>query len=373
MRPHHHPRHATSPGPPGQAAPWPLRLATRWGVLLAALAVVGSASARMIEPEPQPASPMLPIIRHEATIRCDLDAERGPLTCTIRVIVEFSEPMPALIAKGLHVELFYHKRRWLPTSASADQRVLTFEKTFRDVGIDFTDTDRAISPAERMIDFNDALIQDVSAVEARHPLTVPRWMAPVFPISYRVPALWGAPLHLTVDLPDSVRPKEDLWLSLSFRDADPSRHVLTEDSQHPGFGAVFEGLSRWTWGGPLFGVACNLRAPAEDALSGCPTLIAGWEVSSPDWLLYQLVAEVDFTQALAFIPSVEAAGFLENVGFGFRVGLPVEVIPDPRVGLRALLTFSTWSVTSGFGVDVFPWQPSQGHILTPIFQVQLSL
>jgi hypothetical protein len=356
MRPHSHPRHATSPRPPRRAASWSLRLVALLAASLAALLVVGSASARMVEPEPEPASPRLPILRHEAVIRCDLDTERGPLTCTVRVTVEFSEPMPALIAKGLDVELFYHKQQWLPTSTSADQRVLTFAQTFSRAEIDFT-----------------AAVLDIDPIEARHPLTVPRWMAPVFPISYSAPELWGVPMHLTVDLPDSVGPEDDLWLSLSFRDSSPGRHALTEvRDKHPSFSLPFAGPSRWTRGGPLFGIACNMRASIDGGISGCPTWIAGWEMSSHDWLLYQLVAEVDFTQALAFIPSVEAAGFLESAGFGFRVGLPVEVMPDPRVGIRTLLTVSAWSFTGGLGVDVFPWQPSRGHTLMPIFQALFS-
>jgi hypothetical protein len=359
MRPDTDTCRSTSPRPRRILdAPWSLRatlsLAARLAALLAALWVVASASAAMIMPrDDRPRTPNRLIIRHEAVIRCDLDAERGPLTCTIRVIVAFSEPMPDLIAMGLEVTLVDSIQRWLPTSTSADQRVLTFEQTFSRA-----DTDN----------------RDISSIEVRHPLTVPRGRVPVFPIGYSAPDLWGAPLHLTVDLPDSVHPKEDLWLSLSFRDSGPGRHVLTEviDEKYPSFSAFLYGASRWTWGGPLLGIACNMRGSAESGL-GCPTLIAGWEMSSHDWLLYQLVAEVDFTGTLAFVPSVETALSLGSAGFGLRVGLPVDVIPDPRVGIRTLLTVSAWSFTGGLGVDVFPWQPSRGHTLMPIFQAQFSL
>lgn len=85
-------------------------------------------------------------------------------------------------------------------------------------------------------------------------------------------------------------------------------------------------------------------------------LRVGWEVARPRWLLYSLQADFDFRGRVIAAPVVSAASqwitVIPSIGLG--LGVPVQVAPTVRAGLR--LQFDAMIAACGFlaSMDVFP-------------------
>lgn len=85
-------------------------------------------------------------------------------------------------------------------------------------------------------------------------------------------------------------------------------------------------------------------------------LRVGWEVARPRWLLYSLQADFDFRGRVIAAPVVSAASqwitIIPSIGLG--LGVPVQVAPTLRAGLR--LQFDAMIAACGLlaSMDVFP-------------------
>lgn len=103
-------------------------------------------------------------------------------------------------------------------------------------------------------------------------------------------------------------------------------------------------------GGPLLGIGGTLGT-----YKGVRGRI-GYEVAAPSWLLYSLTADTDFRRRLILTPLVEAASPAVIIlpSFGLGVGVPVQVAPDPRVGVRAQADLHFYPVGFVTSVDIYP-------------------
>lgn len=319
------------------------------------------ANAAAMPPEqisdPYEGIPALPVTRNQLVLRCAApETEGAAITCTLRLTVTLTRPFADLWPEQIKASYFVvlHPRQSLPT---ADP--FTFEIQI------------ALSPMQFT-----AAVTDLSAMEVRHPVFVKRWMAAFYPFNFEAPALRSAPIEFTLELPDALRPESN-W-DMLFSSDTPTGSILQETHDRPYVYFPIEQTGRWTWGGPVVGIACNLRRSnnPEKGVLGCPLAVIGWEMSYPDWRIYQLRVETNFSTHVGAIPSVEAAIFTNSnidFGFGFLVGLPVDIIPEQRVGVRALLNVFTWVFNFGMGVDYFPWQEdAAGNTFNTVFNAQLS-
>jgi hypothetical protein len=98
----------------------------------------------------------------------------------------------------------------------------------------------------------------------------------------------------------------------------------------------------------------------------------GWEHAHPyPFLFYSGALETDFTHELTLVPAVEITHGGGIMAFaipraGFGVGLPVQILPDPRPGLRAQVSFSwiVFSILTTFDW-LMPLPPTQSGVERP--------
>ncbi|MBN1946842.1 MAG: hypothetical protein JW797_14305 [Bradymonadales bacterium] len=109
--------------------------------------------------------------------------------------------------------------------------------------------------------------------------------------------------------------------------------------------------SKFSFGGVLLG----LGGAVDD--SGGFRMRVGVEVAAPDWLLYSLNVDTDWSERFMITPTVVAAtgspSFLP-IGFGVGLGMPIEILDDFRVGVRAQvdMVFGPLGFVTSF--DLFP-------------------
>lgn len=309
--------------------------------------------------------PPLPAERHAVEIRCEpLEAMGAPLTCHARIELTLTRPMPELATQGLQVELFYQDYTLLPVSSSPEGRHFVFEVSAARIAMDFT---QAVHDG------------DISAAEARHPVFVERWLAEVYPISYSAPELGGVPLELKVVFPDNLRPEDTWWMLQT--DYEAGFGVLEITHEWSSISISLEEEARFTAGGPIAGIGCSLRARddgEERVFDACPVAVLGWEISYPDWLFFSFQIETDFQDQLLMIPTVEPTLFITSpaiagMGFGFLAGVPIQLLPVQRVGLRGELTWFTWVFAAGIAVEVYPFQDDVYGLVHAAFYARLTL
>ncbi len=82
----------------------------------------------------------------------------------------------------------------------------------------------------------------------------------------------------------------------------------------------------------------------------------GWEVAAPSWLLYQVSAETDARGRWNVTPLVLAASnaLLIIPSFGFGVGMPIQVRPDTRLGVRIQLEAQLLPIGFVASCDLWP-------------------
>lgn len=309
--------------------------------------------------DPYEGIPALPVTRNQLSLRCQApETEGAAITCTLRLTVTLTRPIADLWPTPISISYFsaLHPSQSLPGAAP-----FTFEMQI------------GLSPMQ----FTEAVKDsNFSAMEVRHPVFVKRWMPAFYPFSFTARELRAAPIEFTLELPDALRPESN-W-DMLFSSDTPTGLILEDTFERPSLYMPIEEYGRWNWGGPVVGIACNLRRSnnPEKGVLGCPLAVIGWEMSYPDWRIYQLRVETNFSTHVGAIPSVEAAIFTNSnidFGFGFLVGLPVDIIPEQRVGVRALLNIFTWVFNFGMGVDYFPWQEdAAGDTFNTVFNAQLS-
>lgn len=82
----------------------------------------------------------------------------------------------------------------------------------------------------------------------------------------------------------------------------------------------------------------------------------GWEVAAPSWLLYQVSAETDARGRWNVTPLVLAASnaLLIIPSFGFGLGMPIQVRPDTRLGVRIQLEAQILPIGFVASCDLWP-------------------
>lgn len=83
----------------------------------------------------------------------------------------------------------------------------------------------------------------------------------------------------------------------------------------------------------------------------------GYEVAAPEWLLWSVTGETDFSRLLQFAAVAEAATelllIIPSVSVG--LGVPVRVLPERQVGARAQVSLQWPYVGFVASLDVFPF------------------
>lgn len=91
----------------------------------------------------------------------------------------------------------------------------------------------------------------------------------------------------------------------------------------------------------------------------------GYEMAVPLWLIESVSVDADFRGRLIVTPALEAAlpqiFFIPSLAVG--VGVPVQVLPETRVGVRLLGSLQLFSVGFVTAVDIFPGAaPDDGKV-----------
>lgn len=82
----------------------------------------------------------------------------------------------------------------------------------------------------------------------------------------------------------------------------------------------------------------------------------GYEFAAPSWLLYSATADTNFRDRFILTPMVEAASpaILFIPSFGFGIGAPLQVSPEPRVGVRLQGDLHLYLLGFVTSVDIYP-------------------
>jgi hypothetical protein len=113
---------------------------------------------------------------------------------------------------------------------------------------------------------------------------------------------------------------------------------------------VDTGDSGFRNGGPLIGIGGTI-GPTR-AVRGR----LGYEVAGPEWLLYSLTVDTDFRRRAIVTLLIEAASpavlIVPSAGFG--VGVPIQIVPDARPGVRLQGDLHFYPIGFVTSVDVYP-------------------
>jgi hypothetical protein len=122
---------------------------------------------------------------------------------------------------------------------------------------------------------------------------------------------------------------------------------------------------RFFRGGPILAIAGSTGDQ-----SGC-RLRGGWEVAAPEWLLFSAAAEWGWKDRLYVVPMVKAASrmILFIPSFGVGLGLPVQLLPERRTGVR--LELDAMLGPLGF-VASFDWYPGSPALASQTWGIAFS-
>lgn len=114
--------------------------------------------------------------------------------------------------------------------------------------------------------------------------------------------------------------------------------------------AVDAGFSSFRNGGPLIALGGTLGS--KGAVRGR----IGYEVAAPGWLLYSLTADTDFRRRFIVTPLIEAASPTVFIipSFGIGAGVPVQIAPERRVGVRVQGDIHLLPLGVVMSVDIYP-------------------
>lgn len=109
---------------------------------------------------------------------------------------------------------------------------------------------------------------------------------------------------------------------------------------------------RWFHGGPFFGAGAAFSFGAASGTSFRARL--GYEIAAPAFLLISLALETDFQRSHTVVPvvSVASEGLLSVIpSASLGVGIPVDLAPSARAGVRLQLTLHWPFVGVVFAAD----------------------
>lgn len=226
----------------------------------------------------------------------------------------------------------------------------------------------------------------IPAIEARHLWLAPRHRPEITDVEYLLAPLhtWaGDPeIHIKVVAPAGWSfgaSEEPTW-----RDAPGAEgwKVVTEAGRALAtrtftaraaprtlFLAFHRPASVFNRGGPLLAFGARVGPNAS------PRLRAGWQVAAPDYILYSLTAETDFGQQVVVSPMVQAASphMIFIPSFGLGLGVPVQVSPRARLGMRGIVDAHFVSFGLVTTVDHYPADETDPALtqVSVMFQVGL--
>jgi hypothetical protein len=166
----------------------------------------------------------------------------------------------------------------------------------------------------------------------------------------------AAPAQMAVDLdvPASWRLERDrnAVRHARRRRARELRMPATDEPYDPHGNLAFDRPLRLDPGGPV--LAAGLGWGPEGLR---PRLRAGWELAWPHMLVHSLVVETDAMHRVLVVPSLEPTflgwpRFYPDLGAG--LGVPVQVVPDPRAGVRVQARLGFFMVHLIGTFDHFP-------------------
>ncbi len=143
------------------------------------------------------------------------------------------------------------------------------------------------------------------------------------------------------------------WRVFRSRDIGNGRVRTTADFEDQEIAVSLSRRNKFARGGPFVAVGggWGTQRPLR--------LRAGYELGAPRWLVHSIAVESDTSDA-RIVPAVEAltghAWFPWLPAAGIGVGVPVDVYPRPRVGLRGQVALSWYVVTFLATADYFPAQ-----------------
>jgi hypothetical protein len=140
--------------------------------------------------------------------------------------------------------------------------------------------------------------------------------------------------------------------------------AMIQMTEHRGF--VFRN------GGVLVGMG---GANASDGSGGFRAKL-GYEFSGPSWMLYSLSAESNLKDRVSIVPVAEAATphiLVIFPGFGAGLGVPVQIAPTFRAGLRLHLDLHIVSLGFVTALDWYPPTSKEGGYTQATFLGQVGI
>jgi len=214
------------------------------------------------------------------------------------------------------------------------------------------------------------------AVEARHLLLGREPHERLFDLDYFVAPLWtwrGEPtIEVEVHYPDAFEfPVSEGWTFERTKEGKVARRTIATRSEN---GSLWLGFLKpaplVADGGLLAGVGGAFGDQAGLRLR------LGYEVALRGWLLASLAAESDLQTRVRIVPAIEAASpailfIIPSVGVG--AGVPVQVWPQARVGIRLQASLHVYPAGLLFAADFYPRAGSSRFVaeFSLLFQVGL--
>jgi hypothetical protein len=156
---------------------------------------------------------------------------------------------------------------------------------------------------------------------------------PTYSLTHDIPARWGGDVQYG---PDHGKDRREGRRRI----ARVTRARPTTDHYDEGGRITAQRPLRFEAGGPI--VAAGLGWSPEGLR---PRLRVGWELAWPKLLVHSLVVETDARRRLTLIPAWELAIPEWHVVFpdlGVGLGVPVQLLPDARPGVRVQGRFGFW-------------------------------
>ena len=193
-----------------------------------------------------------------------------------------------------------------------------------------------------------------SGIRRRHPV-VSRGPDPRVELDYvfddGLPRSDIASAHVTFEYDGPGRIRPHFRPRRTYRDRVGGRRLTTMSYDREPIMLGFSRRPPFVRGGPFVAVGGGWNS--KRALR----LRAGWEVAAPRWLVFAGAVESDTTD-LRFIPTVSVMSghswFPLLPGTALGLGVPVQTMPDSRIGVRAQAELF-WHIVAIVGaVDVYP-------------------
>lgn len=155
--------------------------------------------------------------------------------------------------------------------------------------------------------------------------------------------------HLSGEVADRVDAAEEAKLRPSKRQGRTLLRLASGGAESPRLGVVLtEPGELFHRGGPVIGAGVRLGQGFEMRL--------GWEVAAPDWVLYTLNLESDFSETFRIAPVVQVASPADPgipMAFVFGLGAAIDVAPKVEGAIRLQATLQIFIVGLSLATDIY--------------------